>query len=138
MEAPLAVVERLCRLTNEHDLDGIVGCFSEDYRNETPLHEERGFVGSEQVRRNWEQILGAVADVHTEILGSAVDGDVVWTEWEHRGTRPDGTPHLMRGVIIFRIAGEKVASARFYLEPVQPGARSIDEAVRAQVAPQAR
>lgn len=137
-EGPLAVVERLCRATNEHDLDGIVACFADDYRNETPLHEERSFVGAAQVRGNWEQILGAVPDVRAEILASAVDGDTVWSEWEHRGTRPDGSPHLMRGVIVFRVSGPTVASARFYLEPVQAGAGSIDEAVRAQVAPQGR
>jgi len=67
-----------------------------------------------------------------------VDGDTAWTEWEHRGTRPDGTQHLMRGVVIFGITHGVAAWARFYLEPVQADAGTVDQAVRQQVTPQAR
>src|SRR4051812_27688027 len=86
---PSAVVGRLRDATNAHDLDGIVACFAPDYRNETPVHPARDFVGREQVRRNWSQILAAIPDVTTEILASVSSGDTVWTEWEHRGTRAD-------------------------------------------------
>ena len=74
-----------------------------DYRNETPAHPQRGFTGRDQVRRNWEQIFAAIPDLTAEVLRCAVDGDTVWTEWEHRGTRPDGSRHLMRGVVIFGV-----------------------------------
>src|ERR1700710_2932876 len=95
--ASLAVVQRLRDASNAHDLDGIVACFADDYRNETPLHPARGFAGKEQVRRNWTQILAAIPDVSTDIVASVADGETVWSEWVHRGTRPDGSPHLMRG-----------------------------------------
>ncbi|MGA7270299.1 MAG: nuclear transport factor 2 family protein, partial [Acidimicrobiia bacterium] len=81
--APEALIERLVGATNDHDLDAVVACFAPDYRNETPLHPERGFVGREQVRRNWSQIFALVPDVRVEVTRSAVDGDTVWTEWEH-------------------------------------------------------
>src|SRR5438270_12074841 len=112
--AATAVVERLRDATNAHDVDAIVACFADDYRNETPLHPARGFVGNEQVRRNWTQILAAIPDLSTEILASATDGDTVWSEWEHRGTRPDGSPHLMRGVIVFGVRDGLIATARFF------------------------
>ena len=96
-------MQRLQRATNDHDLEALVACFSADYRNETPAHPERGFTGREQVRANWTQIFAAIPDVTCEVLRCAVDGDTVWSEWEHRGTRPDGTPHLMRGVVIFGV-----------------------------------
>lgn len=127
---PGAMIERLVRATNAHDLDAVVGCFAPDYRNETPLHPERGFVGREQVRRNWSQIFTLVPDVRVEVLRSAVDGDTVWSEWEHTGTRPDGTAHVMRGVIIFGVEDGRAAWARFYLEPVREGAGDADAAVR--------
>jgi ketosteroid isomerase-like protein len=130
-----AMVERLRRATNDHNLEELVACFAPDYRNETPAHPERGFTGQEQVRKNWTQIFGAIPDLSAEVLRSAVDGDTVWTEWEHRGTRPDGTPHLMRGAVIFGVAGGVAAWARFYLEPVQDDAGTVDEAVRRQVTP---
>ncbi|MEY2570523.1 MAG: hypothetical protein QOE63_873 [Acidimicrobiaceae bacterium] len=134
---PMTVVERLCAATNAHDLDAVVACFAPDYRNETPLHPDRGFVGAEQVRRNWTQIFGAIPDVSAVIVRHALDGDVVWSEWEHRGTRPDGSAHLMRGVILFEVVGGLIASARFYLEPVDEQGGTVDDAVRRQVTPQA-
>jgi hypothetical protein len=110
-----------------------VACFAPDYRNETPAHPERDFSGREQVRKNWTQIFAAIPDVHAEVLRCAVDGDTAWTEWEHRGTRPDGTAHLMRGVIIFGVVDGLAQWARFYLEPVQSDGGGVDDAVRRQV-----
>ena len=132
---PAAVIERLRDATNAHDLDAIVACFAADYRNETPLHPARGFSGREQVRRNWTQILAAVRDVSTEIVASVAAGDTVWSEWIHRGTRPDGSPHLMRGVIIFAVRDGLITSARFFLESVEDSGDGIDAAVRRQVSP---
>lgn len=96
---PAAVVGRLERATNEHDLEALVACFASDYRNETPAHPERGFTGRDQVRANWLQIFAAIPDLTCQVLACAVEGTTAWSEWEHRGTRSDGTPHLMRGVI---------------------------------------
>ena len=130
----MALVERLSHATNDHDLEALVACFATDYHNETPAHPERGFVGNEQVRKNWAQIFSAVPDLTAKVLRCTAEGDTVWTEWEHRGTRPDGSPHVMRGVVIFGITDGLAAWARFYLEPVQEGAGGVDEAVRHQVA----
>jgi hypothetical protein len=130
---PAAIVQRLRQATNDHDLDALAGCFAVDYRNETPAHPERSFAGRDQVRKNWTQIFAAVPDVHAEVLRCVEDGDTVWSEWEHRGTRPDGSAHVMRGVVIFGVEGGLVSWARFYLEPVQDGSGGVDEAVHSQV-----
>jgi limonene-1,2-epoxide hydrolase len=132
---PAAMVERLCRAANDHDLEALTGCFAPGYRNETPAHPGRGFTGRDQVRRNWEQIFAAIPDLSTRVLRHAVDGQTVWTEWEHRGTRPDGSSHLMRGVVIFGVAGGLADWARFYLEPVSEDGQGVDAAVRQQVMP---
>ena len=118
MVNPERIVDRLCDATNRHDLDALTTCFAVGYRNETPTHPARSFVGRAQVRRNWEQLFAAMPDLSATITRSAVAGDAVWTEWEMRGTRPDGQPHLMRGVIVFGIEDDEIAEARFYLEPV--------------------
>lgn len=126
------LLERLLRATNEHDLTALTG----DYRNETPVHPGRSFSGRAQVERNWQQIFAAVPDVHAEVLRSAVAGNEVWSEWEMRGTRADGSPHHLRGVIVFGVTDGRAAWARFYLEPVEQGASSsagVDDAVRQQV-----
>jgi ketosteroid isomerase-like protein len=134
-QAAQAMVERLCAATNAHDIEGVVGCFTPDYRNETPIHPARSFVGRDQVRRNWEQIFAFVPDVAATVLASSVDGETIWTEWEHTGTRPDGSPHAMRGVVIFGVRDGLASSARFYLEPVDVADVNADTAVRRQVSP---
>jgi ketosteroid isomerase-like protein len=127
------VLRRLERATDEHDLDTLMDCFASDYVNETPAHPARGFRGREQVRENWRQIFAGVPDLRARVLRSAVDGGSVWTEWEMSGTRRDGAPHLMRCVIVFGIADERIVSARFYLEPVDISGTDVNAAVRAAV-----
>src|SRR6476619_8521648 len=127
MGNPEAVIDRLVRATNDHDLDALVECFAEDYVNETPVHPGRGFRGREQVRANWQRIFEFVPDVEARVLRSAVDNDTVWTEWEMRGTRLDGSAHVMCGVIVFGIVDDKAAWARFYLEPADEGVATVNE-----------
>ncbi len=126
LDGAAAVLERLLRAVNEHDLEVMVACFADDYVNETPAHPLRGFTGNEQVRRNWRQIFGGVPDLRAELPRQTVDGDTAWTEWEMSGTRVDGVPFLMRGVVIFRIVDDAIAAARFYLEPVEETSGGVD------------
>lgn len=120
----------MCDAVNRHDLDAMVQCFASDFVNETPAHPNRSFHGREQVRKNWAQIFAGVPDLEAEMVDSASSGDAVWTEWEMRGTRRDGMPHLMRGVSIFKVSDEVFSSVRFYLEPVEQGGIGVDEAVQ--------
>jgi len=122
----VAVLARLMRAVNERDIEGLVSCFADDYANETPVHPQRGFTGNEQVRRNWTQIFAGVPDIGAELPRQSVDGNTAWTEWDMSGTRVDGLPFLMRGVVIFRIVDDAIASARFYLEPVEETSGDVD------------
>jgi ketosteroid isomerase-like protein len=126
----LAVAESLHDAVNRHDLDAMVRCFAPDFVNETPAHPARSFRGNEQVRKNWAQIFGAVPNLEAEIIDCTDSGDTVWTEWEMRGTRRDGSPHLMRGVSIFKVGDGVFTSVRFYLEPVERDGFGIDAAVQ--------
>lgn len=131
--SPIDVVRRLAQATNDHDLDAIVACFATDYVNQTPVHPGRGFVGNEQVRSNWSQILAGVPDICARVLAIHVQDDTVWSEWEMAGTRRDGATHLMRGVNIFEVRDSLIWSARFYLEPVDLESGEVGEFVRATV-----
>ena len=133
MKERLGTIDRLVGATNRHDLEALVACFAEDYVNETPAHPARGFRGQAQVRRNWEQIFAFVPDIEAEVIHSSVDGDSVWTEWAMRGTRRDGTAHRMSGVIVFGVVDDLIHWARFYLEPVDTGDATVDDAVREHV-----
>ena len=134
-DRPDAMLERLLRATNDHDLDTLVDCFAPDYRNETPAHPSRAFQGHAQVRKNWEQIFGAVPDITAVVIRQVVNGDTVWSEWEMRGTRLDGSAHLMRGVVIFGVRDGRANWARLYLEPAQDTGEDVNEAVHRAVSP---
>jgi hypothetical protein len=126
-------LSRLVRATNAHDLETLVDCFTPGYRNEAPAHPGRGFQGHEHVRSNWEQIFTFVPDIRGTVVDHAVNGSVVWSEWEMAGTRLDHTQHRLRGVIVFELEGSRAASARFYLEPVDDTPSSVDQAVKHQI-----
>ncbi|MCU1451159.1 MAG: hypothetical protein JWP02_3329 [Acidimicrobiales bacterium] len=112
---------------NSHDLDAVADCFTEDYRNDTPAHPARSFVGREQVRDNWQQIFGGVPDIRIALLRKAGGGDSVWAEWEFTGTRRDGAAHLMRGVTVFGLRDGRASWARFYVEPVDEDRTGVHE-----------
>jgi ketosteroid isomerase-like protein len=128
-----ALLERLAGAVNSHDLETLAGCFSPDYRNESPAHPAQGFTGRDQVRHNWEQIFTFVPDITARVLRSCADGEVVWSEWEMTGTRRDNSVHQMAGVIVFGIRDGQFSWARFYLEPVQAAGGDVNEAVRRHV-----
>jgi ketosteroid isomerase-like protein len=131
--AGAALLERLAGAVNRHDLDDLAGCFAPGYRNETPAHPAQGFTGHDQVRRNWEQIFTFVPGITARVLRSCADGDVVWSEWDMTGTRPDGSEHHMAGVIVFGVRESQFSWARFYLEPVEAGGAGATETVRQRV-----
>lgn len=132
-EGPGSVVERVCQAVNKHDLPALVDCFALNYRNETPAHPARGFEGRTQVEKNWQQIFAAVPDISAQVKWIA-DESTAWSEWEMRGTLPGGSPHHMRGVVIFGVDGGEATWARFYLEPVEEGGAGPDDTIRAAVA----
>ncbi len=130
--APFAVTLR--DATNSRSVAQVVDCFADDYVNQTPAHPGRGFTGRDQVRRNWAQIFAGVPDHTATLIASAQDGDTVWTEWEMRGTRADGAPHLLRGPIVFTVHDGLASAARFYLEPVDDPSGDGDHDVDADAA----
>jgi ketosteroid isomerase-like protein len=130
MDDPRALLDRLTAAQNAHDLEGMLGCFHEDYRSEQPQFPARAFQGIDQVRANWSALLGSVPDFHAEVLQSAVDGDVVFLEVHWQGTKADGTPLEERGVIIMGIPDDRIAWGRFYIDEVEPEGPDIDAVVR--------
>ena len=69
-------------------------------------------------------------DLQADLLDAVVAGDTVWSEWDWRGTRRDGSPQRMRGVRIQRVKDSRAVSVRFYMEPVDDGGPAAGEAVR--------
>jgi SnoaL-like domain len=123
------VIASLIAAVNRHDLDGLVGLFAADVRSDAPAHPSRSFVGSDQVRRNWGQILGAIHDLEAHLVSSATVGGRVWAELEFRGHRSDGGAWLLRGVTINDVVDASITGVRFYMEPVDLDGIGVDTSV---------
>ncbi len=134
MDGPRSMVERLERATNDHDVEAVVACFAEDYENETPLHPaaELSWAASRSAATGRRSSPSCLTSTR-KWCGRRSTSNTAWTEWEMTGTRRDGTPHLMRGVIVFGVGDGVARWARFYLEPVVDDADTVDDAVRQQV-----
>jgi hypothetical protein len=129
MSGPLTVIDRLAAAQNARDIDAMVACFAEDYESEQPAHPDRAFRGSAQVRANWSEIFAGVPDLRAELLGAAVDGDTVWSEWCYTGTQADGGRFDVAGVIIAVVRNDRIARARLYVEPIEQAGAGIEAAV---------
>jgi ketosteroid isomerase-like protein len=126
-------IARLQVAINRHDLDAMVSCFHPDVVSDQPAHPARGFKGTGQLRQNWATIFGGVPDLGTDILRATADGDTVWTEWVFRGTRVDGEPFHLRGVILQGLRDDLISSVTFYMEPVDGSGERVAASVRAAV-----
>jgi len=103
---------------NTGNAANVAACFANDYSAIVPMHPSRNFVGSEMVQKNWTAIFGQISGLRARVLRHAVNGDEIWSEWEMVGTGPGDAPALLRGPVIWTEFEARIASARFYLEPV--------------------
>jgi len=123
-------IVRLRDAMNGHDVDGMVALFAPNYRSEQPVHPQRGFGGREQVAVNWARMFDGVPDLEAGVVKESTDGTTSWSEWVWRGAHRDGTPFLMKGVVVMGLDdGGLIAWARLYMEEVERGGATIDEAV---------
>ena len=77
---PPPIVRRLQQAINDHDLDKIEACFEPDYPATSPpiLTAPSATGGCATNCRD----LGGLPDLTAELKRWAVNGEVVWTEWE--------------------------------------------------------
>jgi len=124
-------VSRLRDAMNAHDAEGMARLFAPNYRSEQPLHPQRGFSGRDQVATNWTQMFAGVPDMEVGVVKESTDGSTAWSEWVWRGSHVDGSPFLMKGVLIMGLDDDGlIVWMRLYMEPVEQGGAAIDEAVR--------
>jgi ketosteroid isomerase-like protein len=116
---PRDTVKRWIQAINEHDIEGIVTCFAEDYEDEAPARPGEVVRGRDQVRANFERLMAAMPDIRAELRGSVAQGDTVWMEWAMRGSRADGTRMEFVGVNVFEVRDGRLQRGRIYTELVR-------------------
>lgn len=131
---PDGPVRRLVAATGRRDVTGMVSQFAADYENVTPAHPGRGFRGAAQVGKNWSALFDGLRDIELTVHdATAGPGGRVWMEWSTAGTRADGSISAATGVVIFTVRGDRIASARFYVEPIEQQSGDVDDAIRVAV-----
>src|SRR3954454_9106070 len=124
-------ISRLRDAMNAHDAEAMARLFTPDYRSEQPLHPQRGFAGRDQVAANWAQMFEGIPNLEAGVVKETTAGGTSWSEWVWHGAHRDGSPFLMRGVIIAGLSEDGLVSwMRLYMESVEQGGAAIDDAVR--------
>jgi ketosteroid isomerase-like protein len=124
-------ITRLRDAMNDHDADAMAALFAPDYRSEQPLHPRRGFGGRDQVAVNWRGMFEGVPNLEVGVVKETTADSTSWSEWVWHGAHRDGTPFLMKGVTLFGLNDDGLITwARLYMESVEQGDVTIDEAVR--------
>jgi ketosteroid isomerase-like protein len=124
-------ITRLRDAVNRHDADAMAALFAPDYRSEQPLHPRRGFGGRDQVAVNWRGMFEGVPNLEVGVVKETTADSTSWSEWVWHGAHRDGTPFLMKGVTLFGLNDDGLITwARLYMESVEQGDVTIDEAVR--------
>src|SRR3954465_3568291 len=104
-----AVIERLIDAINAHDLDAFMGCIAPDYHSMQPLHPDREFSGSAQVRQNWSAVFAGMPDLQWEVLRGAMSGPPVWIEVHGSGTRVSDAARIeLGGVLINEVRDDRI------------------------------
>jgi hypothetical protein len=119
---PTAVLERLRRVIDGHDLD-VTASFPR-----TPIAPSAGTIRCARTGPR------SSARYPTSRRRCASEGDTAWAEWEWTGTRADGAPFALRGTTIQCVRHGLVSWVRLYMEPVQEGGGGADEGVRQSLA----
>ena len=123
------VFERVHDAQNRHDLDAFLACFDSDYRSDQPVHPDRAFTGSEQVRRNWAAVLMAcrisVPSWCARRRGRTLPGR------SGTGMVPASADTAGdAGVTIFGIQDDRILWGRLFMDEVDRSGEGIDQAVR--------
>ncbi len=125
------IIRQMVERTNAHDLAGMAALMHQDYQSEQPFHPARGFSGRAQMRANWGAVLTGIPDMRAEVLASACDGDVVWSEWDWVGTTEQGEPFELRGITQFTVRDGLIVNGRLFTELVERDGADINDSVEA-------
>ena len=123
----IELVEQMRAALDAHDLDTFLSFFRDDYVGERPRHPGAKISSRGDVRRNWEEVIADVPDLHVEVPAAVQDGNTIWSEWRAYGAARSGALLELRGVIIFGIQDGQVAWSRMYLEPVEQEGLTLSE-----------
>ena len=118
----IETLQRLVDAFNAHDVDAVMGFFTDDPVLELPRGPDpwgRRFQGRAQVRAGLASRFAGIPDVHYGDDRHWVSGDRGCSEWLLTGTTPQGERIEVRGCDLFEFKGDKIARKDSYWKLVE-------------------
>jgi limonene-1,2-epoxide hydrolase len=114
---PKRLLERFHTALNTRDLTNLVHLLQVDFDRFYPAQQEEESTGLEAVRARWEEIFQTYPDFRADLLGQAIDGSTIWSEWRWTGQRAGGQGEELEqvGVILFGVEEGLLAWSRSYM-----------------------
>lgn len=126
MKVTIDTMKQLLDAFNRHDLDAIMGYFSDDCSFDFPRGPEyfgQRFVGKAQVREALASRFKGIPDVHygEDRHWISSDGNRGVSEWTLTGTTTAGTRVKVRGCDLWEFGEGKIIRKDSYWKIVEPG-----------------
>jgi ketosteroid isomerase-like protein len=118
-----ALLQELLDAFNAHDLDAVMGYFTDDCTLEMPRGPEPWGLratGRQAVRATLATRFAGLPDVHYGDDRHWVAGERGCSEWLLTGTRPDGSKVAVRGCDLFTFRGDKIVRKDSFWKIVEP------------------
>lgn len=114
----LAVVERLNRAVNDHDLDALASIFTEDcvFENTYPPPDGQRFEGLLAVLGFWQDFFDSSHGAWFEFEEIFTAGDRCVSRWIYRYETLEGEPHHLRGADILKVREGQVSEKFSYVK----------------------
>jgi ketosteroid isomerase-like protein len=108
-----ALLEAFTAAWEAKDVDGLMRLMADECAFRASVGPEPGvtFSGRDEVRRGFEQFLGAVAGPppETETEAALVAEHFAVTRWTNRFPQSDGPPVVVRACDVFEFAGDRIS-----------------------------
>jgi ketosteroid isomerase-like protein len=117
-----STLEEFLAAFNRHDVDAIMGFFTDDCVFETPRGGEpwgRRLEGKDQVRTGIEARFAGIPDIHYGKDRHWVCGNRAVSEWTITGTDTSGAPVEVQGCDLFELRGDKIVRKDSYWKIVE-------------------
>jgi ketosteroid isomerase-like protein len=121
-EVTVETLQRLLDAFNAHDLDAVMGFFTDDCVLELPRGPHpwgQRFEGREQVRSGLASRFAGIPDVHYGNDRHWVSGNRGCSEWLLTGTTTRGEPIEVQGCDLFEFRDDKIARKDSYWKLVE-------------------
>jgi ketosteroid isomerase-like protein len=114
----LAAIERFNAAFNQHDVEAVMACMTDDvvFENTGPAPDGRRFAGQAAVRAVWQDFFASSPSAVFEAEEIFAAGDRCVVRWLYRWTDAAGQPGHVRGVDVMRVRDGKVAEKLAYVK----------------------